>query len=72
MQTKFDVYHSKEFDSFTLIESSKFKAQSVLLESDASLIDTFLIDHEKDDDVFLMAKEKYNQTIQRFCSQNST
>lgn len=73
MQTQFDVYHSKDFESFTLIESSKFASQSAFLESDATIIDTFVIEHEKNDDsVFDMARTQYNQSINKFYSKTST
>lgn len=75
MNIPFDVYHSPEFESFTLIEQSKLQKQSVLLEKDAKIIHSFFVVRNKTDtDETLITKAKfiYNQAIADFYSKKNS
>lgn len=66
---KFEVYHSPELYSFTLIEVAKKDKQKHLLEEDAILIDEFSftpVEGVNEDVEFDQIKRVYNKCIEKF------
>lgn len=70
----FEVYHSPEQYSFTLIDQAKKEKQNHLLEDDAILIDTFSYEPVSDDEDinFDNVKKIYNQCIKKYNDNGSS